>query len=147
MSSFAIEAERIANILEFLDDNIQYLSDIYKCPCESCIKSNTERIISIIDYIISFYKFIIRHKNIIKQNENYFILIKNLLSNMFEFNNVVFKDDESQNIIYFNIQKSVSIIYLENEEDKLDENLHITNNNSIFTLSTLIKYYPELSNI
>jgi hypothetical protein len=142
MSSITNDAEYIVNILEYLDNNIQYLSEIYNCPCESCINSNTEKIISIIDYIISFYKFIIKYKNIIKQNENYFIQIKNLLINMFKFNDVIFKEDESTNIIYSNIKKSISIIYL--EEENKEEDLHITNYKSIFPLSTLFKYYPEM---
>lgn len=146
MSSFTSEAESIVTILDYLDDTIKYLSDIYQCPCESCIKSNTERIISIIDYIISFYTFIVKNKNIIKQNEHYIIQIKNLLTNMFKFNTIIFKEDENKNIMYSNMQKSVSIIYLE-EEEKKDDTLYINNYDSTFQLSTLIKYYPEMKSI
>lgn len=136
MSLPTTEAERIVNILEYLDNNIQYLSDIYKCPCESCIKSNTERIMSIVDYIISFYKFIIKNKTIIKQNEHYFIQIKSLLINMYKFNTIIFKEDETKNSVYFNTQKSVSIIYLEEEDIYIYE--------KPFSIDNFIKYYPEL---
>jgi hypothetical protein len=137
MSQFSIEAERIIYILESLDDYIQYLSDIYKCPCENCIKSNTEKINSIINYIISFYNFIISNREFIKQNDNYFIQIKNLVINMIKFNDIIIKD-----LVYINKQKSVSIIYIEEEENK--------DNNSAdayikpFSIDTFIKYYPEM---
>ena len=133
MDPSSLEAEKIADILYYLDDNITYLSDIYKCYCETCVISNTEKIKSIVDYIISFYKFIIKHKYIIKLNEEYFIKIKNLLTNMIKFNNEIIKD-----ILYKNIERSVNIIYLEP-----DDNNTIYNYVLPFQILDLIKYFPE----
>lgn len=133
MDSFALEAERIANILYLLDEHINYLSDIYKCPCDNCILSNTEKINSLISYIISFYKFIIKHKTIIKQNNQYLTQIQNLLKNMIKFNNEIIKD-----VSYTNIEKSISIIYLEPEENNTIYNYVLP-----FQIADLIRYFPE----
>ena len=133
MDSFALEAERIANILYLLDEHINYLSDIYKCPCDSCIRSNTEKINSLVSYIITFYKFIIKNKTIIKENNQYLSQIQNLLKNMIKFNNEIIKD-----ILYTNIEKSISIIYLEPEENNTIYNYVLP-----FQIADLIRYYPE----
>jgi len=133
MDSFALEAERIANILYLLDEHINYLSDIYKCPCDSCIRSNTEKINSLVSYIITFYKFIIKHRTIIKQNNQYLTQIKTLLTNMLKFNNEIIKD-----ISYTNIEKSISIIYLEPEENNTIYNYVLP-----FQIADLIRYFPE----
>ena len=137
MSNNTMEDDHIRFILEYLDSNIQYFNDIYKCSCESCITSNTEKINSIIIYIISFYKFIIKNKEIIRINKNYFEQIKKLVINMNKINDKIIKD-----IVYFNKQKSVSIIYLEEEENSN------SNSNNIyvkpFQINTFIKYYPEM---
>ena len=134
MSSSINESENILYVLDYLDDNIPYLSDIYNCPCENCIISNKEKINSMINYIISFYKFIIRNKDIIKKNDTYIIKIKNLLSDMFKFNNQIINKNE--NIIYYNLEISVSIIYLEEEDCLIYE--------KPFSIDTFNKYYPEM---
>ena len=133
MDTFDLEAERIANILYLLDEYINYLSNIYKCPCNSCILSNTEKINSIISYIISFYKFIIKHKIIIKQNNKYLTQIQTLLKNMIKFNNEIIRD-----ILYTNIERSISIIYLEPEDNHTIYNYVLP-----FQIVDLIKYFPE----
>ena len=133
MDSFALEAERIANILYLLDEHINYLSNIYKCPCDNCILSNTEKINALISYIITFYKFIIKHKTIIKQNNQYLTQIQNLLKNMIKFNNEIIRD-----ILYTNIQKSISIIYLEPEKNNTIYNYVLP-----FQIADLIRYFPE----
>ena len=133
MDSFALEAERIANILYLLDEHINYLSNIYKCPCDNCILSNTEKINALISYIITFYKFIIKHKTIIKQNNQYLTQIQNLLKNMIKFNNEIIKD-----ILYTNIERSISIIYLEPKENNTIYNYVLP-----FQIADLIRYFPE----
>ena len=130
MDKSTLDAERTANILFCVEEYINYLSNIYKCYCDSCITSNTKQIISLIDYILSFYKFITKHKTIIKQNNKYLIQIQTLLTNMIKFNNEIIHD-----ILYTNIEKSISIIYLEQDT--------IINYEQPIQIIDLIKYYPE----
>jgi len=152
MDAFTENPENVTYILDYLADNLPYLSDIYKCPCESCIKSNTSKINDIITYILTFYKFIITNKKVIKQNKTYFIQIKPLVKNMIKFNNEIIKD----NILYFNLQKNISIIYLEDENENENESEDANIDETIiedtafekpYQISTFIKYYPELTHL
>jgi hypothetical protein len=134
MDSSTTHADYLVNMLDYLDTNLLYLSDIYKCPCQTCITSQTIKINSLISYIISFFKFIIKNKEFIKKNDTYLYKLLNLLPIMIKFNNEIIKD----NIDYFNLQRSISIMYLEKEE-----NTDIYE--KPFLLETFIKYYPNIN--
>jgi hypothetical protein len=125
----------------YLDTILPVLTDIYKCPCQTCISSNTERINSLISNIKEFYSFIIKCKKFIKENKTYLKKIKELIPNMIKFNNVILQD-----ISIINTQIGISIIYLEEDvEENNTEELNISNtSNYIFTLDKLFQYYPEL---
>ena len=134
MSSNTMNAEDIVTILEYLDESIAYLSGIYTCPCQSCISSSTNVINSLINYIITFFNFIIKNKEFIKKYNTYLSKLLILLPNMLKINNEIINET---NVEYFNIQRSISIVYLEKEDSNIYE--------KPFSLEKFIKYYPELS--
>ena len=131
-----INIEQLNTYYTYLDTILPILSDIYKCPCKSCITENTVKIESMITNIKKFYYFIIDCKAFIHKNESYLKQIKELIPNMITFNNVIIKD-----IDCINTQIGVSIIYV--DTDTLESET-INKSNSIFNLDTLFQYYPEL---
>ena len=122
--------EELSNHYNYLDDILTIFGDIYnKCPCQPCIESSAEKILSFIPNIQEFYYFLIDNKNFIKQNETYLTKIQELIPKMISFNTLIIHD-----IVLINTQISVSVIYIEAEE--LCE--------PPFNNETLYKYYPEL---
>jgi hypothetical protein len=120
----------------YLDSILILLCDIYKCPCDTCIEANTERIQSMLPTIQEFYYFLINYKKFIHQNDYYLKKIKELIPNMITFNNVILQDK-----VCMNTQLGVSVIYSENDNT---EDQFYTSKNATFTLAKLFQYYPEM---
>ena len=130
--------EQLSNYYNYLDTILPILTEIYKCPCKTCIDVNTEKILEIVPNVKEFYYFIIECNKFIHQNENYLKKIKELIPNMILFNNVAIKDT-----ICTNIETWASVIYSENE-NYTTELQTINTRKSIFTLEQLYQYYPEM---
>ena len=133
-----INIEKLNKYYTYLDTILPILSEIYKCPCQSCISANTEKIQLMISTIQEYYYIIIDCKNFIKQNKFYLKKIKELIPHMITFNNVIIQD-----IVCINTQISVSIIYIDNENDTTEIQTQNTKN-ATFILENLFKYYPEM---
>ena len=135
-----INIEKITRYYNYLDNILPVLTDIYKCPCQSCIVANTEKINTMIPNIQEFYYFLIDCKVFIKNNDIYLKKIKDLIPNMLKFNNVIIHD-----IVCINTQIGVSIIY--NDSDSDNDNIEMQSRNtraSTFSLHKLCQYYPEM---
>ena len=124
----------------YLDTILPVLTEIYKCPCKTCIDLYTEKILEIVPNIKEFYYFLIDCQKIIKQNVIYLKKIKELIPNMITFNNDIIHD-----IVCINTQISVSVIY--NNSDNVNDTTELQNRNtrnSIYTLNKLFQYYPDM---
>ena len=139
--TYHTNVEQLSNYYNYLDTILPILTEIYKCPCKTCIDLNTEKILEIVPNVKEFYYFIIECNKFIRQNETYLKKIKELIPNMIIFNNVVIKD-----IICTNIETWASVIYNENDTNNNDntELQTINTQKSIFTLEQIYHYYPEM---
>ena len=140
-TNITINIEQLNRNYNYLDTILPILSDIYACPCQSCITSNTEKIQSIILKIKEFYYFLIDCKTFIHKNEFYLKKIKELIPKMLTFNNVIIDD-----IACINIQIGVSIIYVDSDTNnsEITDLQHKNTLHATFTLDKLFQYYPEM---
>ena len=123
----------------YLDTILPVLTEIYKCPCKTCIDLYTEKILEIVPNIKEFYYFLIDCQKIIKQNVIYLKKIKELIPNMITFNNDIIHD-----IVCINTQISVSVIYNDSDNDSDSDNVYVNTKKTIYTLNKLFQYYPEM---
>ena len=134
-------AEDTAHLYDYLEVILPELNEIYKCPCNSCILSQTNTIQSMLNSILTFYKFIIRNKEFIKINEKFLKQIISLISIMLKFHKEIIDKNDIQ---FMNIERNVSIIYIEKPEEIYD-NIIVNSQDATFQLLNIIKYYPEFA--